>query len=166
MRLLDLAAWPYLDDAIRQCQKKLVRRARILPAVTFARMKLWARVAFCCVLAVAQLLTFAHGAMVTHRICPEHGEAVHTAVRGVESPVSAKTTPGLALQAQPIDADGHDHEHCLSMAHGRTKLVMPLPAWGGLIDEPAIAEWSDPAPSLFPGVALLSLAPKGSPPVA
>lgn len=129
-------------------------------------MKLWARVAFCCLLVAAQLLTFAHGALVTHRICQEHGEAVHTAVHGVEPSVSAKSAPGLALEAQPIDAAGHDHEHCLAMAHGRAKPVMPLPAWGGLIDQPAITEWSDPAPSLFPGVALLSLAPKGSPPVA
>jgi hypothetical protein len=125
------------------------------------------RAGFCGLLAVAQILSSAHGALVSHRTCPEHGEAIHPGPTGrpTASPGLAKPAPVFAVYAEPAGVEGHQHEHCVSMAHARAKPEMPLLTWGGLLDLPAVTAWVDTTPSLSPGVALLALAPKGSPPV-
>jgi hypothetical protein len=133
-------------------------------------MEIWARVAFCGLLSVAQILASAHGALVSHRTCPEHGEAIHASSRPTAPPmvrpIVAQATPAFAVDARSLGVEGHEHEHCGSMAHGRAKPAMPLPTWGGLLAQPVVTTWADSAPSLSPGVALFALAPKGSPPVA
>jgi hypothetical protein len=71
-----------------------------------------------------------------------------------------------AANSAASDLEGHQHEHCLSAAHGRTKLVLPLPAAMGLmVLGPVVAKAADTTPRFFSGVDVLALAPKGSPPI-
>ncbi len=123
------------------------------------------RAASCGLLALAQILAFAHLATVGHQTCLEHGEAIHAGTR-LSIPAEQRT-PVLAARSASSDSEGHEHEHCLSAAHGRAKLVLPPPAaMGVLVLCLASSTWADTARSFLADVDLLALAPKGSPPVS
>jgi hypothetical protein len=124
------------------------------------------RAAFCCLLASAQILAFAHLALVGHQTCLEHGEAIHAGHAKAAPAQAGQPRVGVTLNAQPLDLEGHAHEHCLSVANSRTKLVLPLLAEGALIALlPMQGSYVDVFDASFVGVDLLALAPKGSPPV-
>jgi hypothetical protein len=122
----------------------------------------WPRSVICGLLALAQLLAFAHIAVVGHRLCAEHGEAIHAGSRGGAEPVR---TLDVALAA-PIASLGHEHEHCLCMVHGRERFLLPAPA-GNRSSSLAVIRLRRVTPPFAAAsvIALLSLAPKGSPPV-
>jgi len=113
----------------------------------------------------AQALAFSHVALVAHRICAEHGEAIHASQPdAAATPAAPDSSLASALGARGT-AVGHDHEHCLCMAHSRERFVFPPRASAGLV-----AIWIDQlwqgSPRSVPAlsVALFLLAPKGSPP--
>jgi hypothetical protein len=111
----------------------------------------------CALLALAQLLVFAHVNLVAHRTCALHGEAVHAGVvaapAGIES-VLARFSP----TADTTAGHEHEHEHCerflLSSRprDGAPSLVLSSGRAFPLLEMPA-------AP-----IELLSQAPKSSPP--
>jgi hypothetical protein len=123
------------------------------------------RSALCGLLAVAQVVAFAHVALVAHRICAEHGESIH-ASPAVESLASADLDEALASVSPSRGAAvGHDHEHCLCMAHSRERFVVPPRTSAELVRVEIAHSWQG-SPRLAPAlsVALFLLAPKGSPP--
>jgi hypothetical protein len=136
------------------------------PIVPLATTKKPMTAVFCGVLALAQILAFAHLATVGHQTCLEHGEAIHTGIRTASTAAPAQSAGRIAFESQASDSEGHEHEHCLSAAHGRAKLVLPVPvASGVLVLCPVGATSADSTRLLFAGVDLLALAPKGSPPI-
>jgi hypothetical protein len=125
----------------------------------------WSRSALCGLLAVAQVVAFAHVALVAHRICAEHGESIH-ASPVVDSLAPTDLDEALASVSPSRGAAvGHDHDHCLCMVHSRERFVVPPRTSTGLV-RVAIAHAWQGSPPLAPAlsVALLLLAPKGSPP--
>jgi len=115
-------------------------------------------------LVLAQIFAFAHIAMVGHRICAEHGEAIHAS--NVGSREALGEAPGRTGVALAVPASlGHEHEHCLCMAHGRERFLAGPPVDNRspllvLVRARSAPPTSAPAST----IALLALAPKGSPP--
>ena len=116
----------------------------------------------CALLAFAQVMAFTHVALVAHRTCALHGEAIHAG----ELSASFDVAGGLAsLSPSNVAIAGHEHEHCLCMAPGRERFLVSSRLHDG-----------SPAPVLLTGVVLptlvrvpspigqLLLAPKNSPP--
>jgi hypothetical protein len=116
-------------------------------------------------LVFAQVIAFSHVALVAHRICVEHGEAIHAGqpVEVAKDPVQ-DYAPASVLAARGA-AMGHDHEHCLCLAHGRERFVVLPRTSDGLARVAMAGSWQG-SPRLGPAlpVALFLLAPKGSPP--
>jgi hypothetical protein len=114
------------------------------------------------VLLLAQVVALAHLVLVEHRTCAQHGETIHAA------PAPARTEPGpanaVAVQSvNPTAAD--DHDHCLCMAPGRERFALLAPSHDGWGACPPAATCQIPiAVGPAPSIALLDLAPKGSPP--
>jgi len=116
----------------------------------------------CALLALAQLLVFAHVNLVAHRTCALHGEAVHAGVvaapAGIES-VLARFSPTADTTA------GHEHEHCLCMSLGRERFLLSSRPRDGA---PSLVLSSGRAFPLLEmpaaPIELLSQAPKSSPP--
>jgi hypothetical protein len=127
------------------------------------KMQTWVRAAFCAVLAFAQILAFAHGASVGHRTCLEHGEPIHAGAHS-PAPISSPPTESMATLSPTSGAETHAHEHCLSVAFGRAKLIFSSPEAELVERHPALAAWAEHLDAASPGVDLLALAPKGSPP--
>ena len=150
-----------LDLAWGGCQNKFVRWPTIAlaarPVKAAGKGSLWV---VCALLALAQVLTFAHVAFIAHRTCALHGEAIHA---GATSAPYAQE--GDVTSVLPTDTAGHEHEHCLCMAAARGRFLLSSRLTSG---------WSPPA--MVGGVVLpfvawaplpighLFLAPKGSPP--
>jgi len=116
----------------------------------------------CGLLALAQLLVFAHINLVAHRTCALHGEAVHAGTVAV--PAEAE---GVLARVSPTadSTAGHEHEHCLCMSLGRERLLLssrPSDGSPSRMSESRRAI-SRPEWSALP-VELLAFAPKGSPP--
>jgi hypothetical protein len=111
------------------------------------------------------MFAFAHIALVGHGICAEHGESIHAANVGLaELTGEAARTLGVVLRA-PAASVGHEHEHCLCMAHGRERFLVTFSSGDRL--SPPVLVCSRPAPAtstLASAIALWALAPKGSPP--
>ncbi len=115
---------------------------------------------------VAQLGSVAHLAVVQHVTCLEHGEQIDVARdSGAPAVADAKpvTEPHIAASGEP----GHGHEHCPLAAFRRQRA---LPESHARVLPPATA---DPRAFVLaahvtpaPAIALLSLAPKSSPPLA
>ena len=117
-------------------------------------------------LLVGQVSTVAHSMAVAHDRCPEHGELVHRAAR---SPVPNDAGDAMARGARTAVValtviPGHGHEHCISF-WGRRELAGPPPQPSvALAPPPARAARPIDAPALGWQSALLSFAPKTSPP--
>jgi hypothetical protein len=127
-----------------------------------ARMRWGARAWMGGLLALAQVVAFAHIALVEHRTCVLHGEAMHGGHVAPTAHVEVPTFP----TAQPADDAAFDgHDHCVCMAPGRERFVLsPLGSDGSssiASVEPAISHSVD-QPAL--SIAVISLAPKNSPP--
>jgi hypothetical protein len=116
-------------------------------------------------LLAGQLSALAHSMAVAHDRCPEHGELIHRAA-GAPAPDAA-----LAHGAQPAvimvaAIAGHGHEHCISF-WARRELAGPPPRPSiELTPPPALAARPIDAPGLDGRSALLSFAPKTSPPLS
>jgi hypothetical protein len=118
-------------------------------------------------LALAQVLAFAHVALVAHRICPEHGEALHASHPGETVAYPATNGVFASILPSPGAAVGHDHEHCLCIAQGRERFVVQARAGDGGERLAVAHPWQvSPRPSLAPTLTLFLLAPKGSPPAS
>lgn len=154
-----------LDAAGKQCQKRSVIRSFLLGRAESVKAESWLRSAICGLLVFAQVFAFGHIVLVGHRICAEHGEAIHDGnVRGAHAPGEAAESAGVLLAA-PVASVGHEHEHCLCMAHGRERFLMAFPV-GDRLPPRAFIRFrpAPPTSALASTIALLSLAPKGSPP--
>ena len=115
---------------------------------------------------VAQLGSVAHLAVVQHVTCLEHGEQIDVAREsGAQAIADAKpvTEQRVAAASEP----GHGHDHCPVAAFRRQRAFTETHA---RVLPPATAD-----PRVFvlaahvtpaPAIALLSLAPKSSPPLA
>ena len=124
------------------------------------------RAAVCGLLVFAQMLAFSHVALVAHRICAEHGEAIHTSQPAAAATFLAQDTRTSVVPAGETAA-GHDHEHCLCMAHGRERFVFPPRTSVGAARVGIAQLWrGSPRVALALPVALFLLAPKGSPPAS
>ena len=123
------------------------------------------RAAVCGLLVFAQVIAFSHVALVAHRICAEHGEAIHASQQAEASTPLAPD--GSLASVLPVRGAvlGHDHEHCLCMAHGRERCVVPPRTRVGPVAIWIDQRWqgSPRSVSALP-VELFLLAPKGSPP--
>jgi hypothetical protein len=161
-----MMAPPRLDLAKSRCQKQVVHRSLLAQAVRPAKAGRGARAAICGLLALAQVLAFAHGATVAHRLCAEHGEAIDVGLPDEANASSALDSALASVLPSPGAAIGHVHEHCLCMAYGRERFLVPQHAGAGVPWRTTAHRWlisPRPTPSL--SVALFLLAPKGSPPV-
>jgi hypothetical protein len=120
-------------------------------------------------LLAAQLLTLGHLLIVRHTICPEHGEAIHSASPSETQALrpsheGATNAPALDVGATPAE---HAHDHCLAQANTRERFAL-LPA-ADLTTGPLLLAPLRPslaAVVLTPAVGVLLLAPKTSPPWA
>jgi hypothetical protein len=117
-------------------------------------------------LAFAQVLAFAHVALVAHRICAEHGEAIHASQPGQANAPAGFDSSLASVVPSRGAAVGHAHEHCLCMAYGRDRFLVPQAAsdglsWFAAAHRCLISSRTSPALS----ITLLLIAPKGSPPV-
>lgn len=158
---------PRLDLVLSRCQNEMVRWPA--PALSARPVKAgrWVCSAISGLLAVAQVVAFSHVAFVAHRICAEHGEAIH-AIAPVESLAAPDCDSALGSVMPARGAGvGHDHEHCLCMAHSRERFVVP-PRTSDVRPRVAVFQswkvsqqaWPAPARALF------LLAPKASPPAS
>lgn len=105
---------------------------------------------------------------VAHDRCPEHGELVHRAAR---SPALDAETGGVVARGAQMavvtvaGVGGHGHEHCISF-WSRRELAGPPPRPSvALAPPPARAVHPFDAPAHGGRSALLSFAPKTSPPL-
>jgi hypothetical protein len=118
----------------------------------------------------AQVLGFAHLALVRHTTCLEHAEIVHAPAATPAQAAAARARAGLTVRGDPGEAEGegHDDDHCLIVASRRRDLASLGSHALTAIDEqpdavaPVRAVHEEPAPP----VPLLFLAPKSSPPSA
>ena len=115
---------------------------------------------------VAQLGSVAHLAVVQHVTCLEHGETIDVA-RQSGTPALADAKPVREDRIAATSEPGHGHDHCPLAAFRRQRALSQSEA---RILPPATA---DPRPFVLaahvtpaPAIALLSLAPKSSPPLA
>jgi hypothetical protein len=116
-------------------------------------------------LLAGQLSALAHSMAVAHDRCPEHGELIH---RAADAPA-----PGAALahRAQPAmirvaAVAGHGHEHCITFWARRELAGAPPRPSIALAPPPALGACPLDAPRLDGRSALLSFAPKTSPPLS
>jgi len=111
----------------------------------------------------SQVSSFTHDLLFTHVTCLEHGERIH-ANEALSSPAPA---PGDSpeVTAASTDASGPGHEHCLATAARREESGVP-PARQVEELAPGKPTVALAAVDVAGGtsVALLRLAPKGSPP--
>jgi hypothetical protein len=114
---------------------------------------------------VAQVAGVAHLGLVAHVRCVEHDALVHTNTAGSHTQPAAPEHASTA-QGIPGDVEGHGDDHCLAAALRREQVLASAPvaaaASAPVISpaRPAVAlAVTPPAP-----IALLSLAPKSSPP--
>ena len=117
-------------------------------------------------LLAGQLSSLAHSMAVAHARCPEHGELVHrTAVAPAAAPAALALGAPSAVVSDTAIA-GHGHEHCISF-WGRRELAGPPPRPSiELAPPPALATRPIDATAFGGRSALLSFAPKTSPPVS
>jgi hypothetical protein len=138
--------------------------ARRIPALD-ALFRSTLRLSGACVAVVCiamQLLGAAHGALVEHVRCAEHGELVHA--DGVESHAAPRVGSESAGEQVSGAGESHPHEHCSFFAEQRRPaLVGPAST---LVAAEALHATRLPvvAPANPGGKAVYELAPKTSPP--
>jgi hypothetical protein len=130
--------------------------------VAFADSRGRARVIVGGLLALAQIVAFAHVALVEHRTCAMHGETTHGAHGAVSPDFELASLPA----ARPVsDAVSGGHDHCVCMALGRERYVLsPLGSDGMLAIVSVALQGLQVARQPVLSIAVFSLAPKNSPP--
>lgn len=121
---------------------------------------------------VTQLAAFAHFALVRHATCPQHGELIHVEADAAAVRPSPHLAPEPGQDAAALHAgdaaDAHDHDHCVVAVTGREKVLQPFvylqtsPSMHRVVASPR----GPPVVLAHVAVALLSVAPKNSPPAA
>jgi hypothetical protein len=113
-------------------------------------------------LALAQILAFAHMALVEHRTCALHGEALHG---GHGAPTPSIETYSFPTAQPTGDAASDGHDHCVSVAPGRERFVMG-PRGGDDASSQVSVQPRGSRDLERPAhpIAVISLAPKNSPP--
>ncbi len=112
---------------------------------------------------------FTHLMTVRHALCPEHGEVIHSRLRGQALPpaLSSAGQDGSAAQwtSGALSSSEDEHEHCLLLAQRRGQ-ALPRLSPRPLVDSPAWGEQRLFSEELHraPAVVLFRLAPKNSPP--
>ena len=155
-----------LDPPDLRCQIGSVSSSALAVAARPVQSGRRVRAAVCGLLAFAQVLAFSHVAFVAHRICAEHGEAIHASQPAVAATPATQDTPASVVPADGTSV-GHDHEHCLCLAHGRERFVVLPRASVGSARVGITQLWQgSPRSTLALPVALFLLAPKGSPPAS
>ncbi len=110
--------------------------------------------------AVGQLAGFAHLVLVPHVTCPEHGELMHAEA----APAAPTLAGGPARAWLNRGARAHGHDHCLAFSSRREDVLAAAGPAAPEVQAPA-PHSAPPARTPFaPPLALLRLAPKGSPP--
>jgi hypothetical protein len=118
------------------------------------------------VLLAGQLSALAHSMAVAHDRCPEHGELIHRAAGSPAADAGAELAHGAQPAVLTMAAiAGHAHEHCISFWGRRELAGPPLRPSIELAPPPALAARPIDAPGLGGRAALLSFAPKTSPPL-
>jgi hypothetical protein len=109
--------------------------------------------------------------LVQHATCAEHGESIHVSDAARHENAAGVIEIGAAAQAVVLGSDagepaeGHGHEHCLAVAHGRGHVGLRTVAGPVTADPPAQPFLSKETASFRPAVcAVYRLAPKNSPP--
>jgi hypothetical protein len=116
-------------------------------------------------LLAGQLSALAHSMAVAHDRCPEHGELIHR-VAGAPGAGAALTHGAQPAVITVAAIAGHGHEHCISF-WARRELAGPPPRPSiELAPPPALAACPLDAARLDGRGALLSFAPKTSPPLS
>jgi hypothetical protein len=121
-----------------------VRSVRFLLAVIFV---------------AGQLGGAVHNLLVSHVVCLEHGEVIHSSAAPERQPAS----PHRGVAASPVR--GHEHDVCLIALHRRERVAQTAPA---VASAPAPADRSPIALAVVASAKstrLFELAPKTSPPV-
>jgi len=117
------------------------------------------------VLLAGQVSALAHSMAVAHDRCPEHGELIHRAA-GAPAIGAARTHGGQPAVIMVAAIAGHGHEHCISFWAQRELAGPPPRPSIELAPPPALAARPLVAPGLDGRSALLSFAPKTSPPLS
>lgn len=126
-----------------------------------------------CFVVLSQLSAFLHFVVVSHDVCPEHRELVHSA-SGEGAAAAHSADPAAHARDDSVDTaessrspdTGHGHDHCIVCALRREHATLgraasPVPP--SLGPEPLLAGH---ASALIPSpIPLYLLAPKNSPPV-
>lgn len=164
-----LSAPPVLDRppvvSYSSTTRSLLFRAGSHPSRLRELRRLAGLVATFCLL--GQLSTLAHNILVRHATCAEHGELVHqsTAPGATKAISAARRDVAVRASAADDQAEGHGHEHCLVLAHGRGHVGLDGASAPATVEPP---EYQAVAPVAAPARAashtVYRLAPKTSPP--
>jgi hypothetical protein len=117
-----------------------------------------------------QVSSLAHTLLVQHATCAEHGESIHVsdAARLDQTAAGAGigfADPVVAGSDAGAPAEGHGHDHCLAVAHGRGHVGLRTLTAPVTANPPVLvvvtAETANSRPASCP---VYRLAPKNSPP--
>ena len=113
------------------------------------------------VVLVGQAAAWVHESATPHVTCLEHGEQVHLTTQGLVAAAPRQGT-GLAVEPAPTaETAAHAHDHC--GLQGQRTTSVPAPA-RALVSAPLAVSTAPAVPNVGPGLLLLRLAPKTSPP--
>lgn len=109
----------------------------------------------------SQVAPLVHLALVRHATCPEHGELIELGAGAVHG----APAPEGSVSRSPAAGEDHEHDHCLLACQPRQDAARVVALAGSLPATERSAPGVQPA-SAAPGVPLLRVAPKQSPPAA
>src|SRR5438132_906042 len=69
----------------------------------------------------SQVAVIAHDLVISHAICPEHGEIIHAGHGSPTAWDAREVHTGVAVRSAPIGV--HSHDVCLIILHGRARAV-------------------------------------------
>ena len=140
-------------------------RPQFRPANALAMRALAALVAL--LLSASSLAQVAHFWLIPHAICAEHGELVELQA-GEQAHAEPQGAAHDARASTPDEGADPGHDHCQLLARNQREHALPVA--GQLELPPATSAPAQyrfvPSRDVAPGRALLSLAPKTSPPAA
>jgi hypothetical protein len=119
-------------------------------------------------LLAGQASTIAHSMVVEHQRCREHGELIHRVLIPGESAAgdapAPRADPRRTRLTPAASAEGHGHDHCLSITDRRDGLRPPERPGAAIAATPSTPTAPAAAPVRLARGALILLAPKTSPP--
>jgi hypothetical protein len=117
-------------------------------------------------LVLLQCVGLAHSLLVTHELCPEHGEFLHVYGGGAGSRVLAldSTDHDVVSASVARGARENEHEHCSVFLHQRTRALAGPTLGATELHVAAALRAAPPAAEVRASIAVLFFAPKNSPP--